>query len=55
MPKSKEERLAAAKKAWDEAFNKPIMYTHKPTQDEILDVYILAVYDAGIKEGESNV
>ena len=55
MAGSKEERMAAAAKAWDEAFEQAVYFDHKPTAEEIFSLRLLAVYDAGVKEGESHV
>jgi len=55
MFESKEERMAAAKRTFDDAFDKPTYFDHKPSMEELLDLRLLAVYDAGVKEGESHV
>jgi len=54
MSQTKEERIQAANKAWEDAFEDGAYFDHKPTVEELFDLRILAVYDAGVKEGESH-
>lgn len=49
-----ETKMAAAKLAWENAFEKGVYLDHKPAMEEIFDLRILAVYEAGIKEGEGH-